>query len=131
MAQTPGLDLEGMLLVLNSFIETQAEDSKERESLELAQAALLYIRDNAKEDDFARYYKKFSDTSFAVDVSQDFPTREAADQWLASGKARDSERVKIAGKGFMVVEAQGRWLFMVAPLPEELETDAEWKEEAE
>ncbi len=120
MAQTPSLDLEGMLLALNPFIENHAEGSKEREALKLAQAALLYIRDTAKEDDFARYYRKFSDTSFTVEVSRDFATREEADQWLASGDARDSERVRIAGKGFMVVQAQGRLLFMVAPLPDEL-----------
>jgi hypothetical protein len=117
-----------MLLALNPFIDSQVEGSKEREALKLAQAALLYIRDRAKEDDFARYYKKFSDTSFTVEVSRDFATREEADQWLVSGKARDSERVRIAGKGFMVVQAQGRLLFMVAPLPEELKTDEEWKE---
>jgi hypothetical protein len=131
MAQTPGLDLEGMLLALNPFIENQAEGSQEREALELAQAALLYIRDSAKEDDFARYYRKFSDTSFTVEVSHEFATREEADQWLASGKAHDSERVRIAGKGFMVVQAQGRLLFMVAPLPDELKTDEAWKEEPE
>jgi hypothetical protein len=131
MAQTPSLDLEGMLFALNPFIENQAEGSKEREALKLAQAALLYIRDSAKEDDFARYYRRFSDTSFTIEVSHDFATREDADQWLASGKARDSERVRIAGKGFMVVQAQGRLLFMVAPLPDELKTDEEWKEESE
>lgn len=128
MAQMPDLDLEGMLLALNPFIENQAEGSKEREALKLAQAALLYIRDSAREDDFARYYKKFSDTSFTVEVSHEFSTRADADQWLVSGNARDSERVKIAGKGFMVVQAQGRLLFMVAPLPDELKTDEEWKE---
>lgn len=131
MARTPGLDLEGLLLALNPFIESQTEGSKEREALEVAQAALLYIRDSAKEDDFARYYKKFSDTSFSVEVAHDFATREEADQWLVSGKARDSERVRIAGKGFMVVQAQGKLLFMVAPLPEELKADEEGKEKPE
>ncbi|WP_254624958.1 hypothetical protein [Myxococcus sp. CA051A] len=114
-----------MLLALNPFIEGQSEGSKEKAALELAQAALLYIRDRGQEADFATYYARFSDTSFTVEVSHDFATREAADQWLASGVARDSERVRIAGKGFMVVEAQGRWLFMVAPLPDELKTDPE------
>lgn len=128
MAHTPGLDLEGMLLALNPFIDSQVEGSKEHEALKLAQAALLYIRDSAKEDDFTRYYSKFSDTAFTVEVSRDFATREEADQWLVSGNARDSERVRIAGKGFMVVQAQGRLLFMVAPLPAELKTDEEWKE---
>ncbi|MFY2560933.1 hypothetical protein ACN469_25240 [Corallococcus terminator] len=125
MAKTPGLDLDDMLLALNPFIEGQAEGSKERAALELAQAALLYIRDRGTEADFATYSARFSDTAFTVEVSHDFATREAADQWLASGAARDSERVRIAGKGFMVVEAQGRRLFMVAPLPEELKADPE------
>ena len=130
MAHTPDFDLEDMLLVLNPFIENHAEGSKEREAFKLAQAALLYIRDNKKEDDFVRYYKRFSDTSFTVDVSHEFATREEADNWLASGSAKDSERVKIAGKGFMVVQVPGRLVFMVAPLPEELEMD-EWKEDSE
>ncbi|WP_257446532.1 hypothetical protein [Archangium lipolyticum] len=43
----------------------------------------------------------------------------------------DSERVKIAGKGFMAVEVSGKLRLMVAPLPEELETDEEWKEDPE
>lgn len=120
MANTLGLDLDSMLLALNPFIDSQEEGSKEQEALKLAQAALLYIRDSAKEAEFARYYAQFSETSFTVEVSQDFESREEADQWLASGKARDSERVRIAGKGFMVVQAQGRLLFMAAPLPEEL-----------
>ncbi|AKJ02129.1 Hypothetical protein AA314_03755 [Archangium gephyra] len=41
-----------------------------------------------------------------------------------------TERVKIAGKGFMVVEVSGKLYFMIAPLPEELETD-EWKDDSE
>jgi hypothetical protein len=130
MAYTSDFDLEDMLLVLNPFIESHAEGSKEREAFKLAQAALLYIRDNKKEDDFARYYKGFSNTSFTVEVSHEFATREEADTWLASGNAKDSERVKIAGKGFMVVQVPGRLVFMVAPLPEELESE-EWKDDSE
>ncbi|HYO52511.1 hypothetical protein [Archangium sp.] len=130
MADTPDFDLDDILGVLNPFIENHAEGSKEREAFKLAQAALLYIRDNKKEDDFAKYYKTFSNTSFTVEVSHEFATREEADKWLASGKAEDAERVKIAGKGFMVVRLPGRLTFMVAPLPEELETD-EWKEDSE
>jgi hypothetical protein len=131
MDSTSDFDLQEMLLVLNPFIENHAEGSKEREAFKLAQAALLYICDNKKEDDFARYYKRFSDTSFTVEVSHEFATREEADQWLASGNAKDSERVKIAGKGFMAVEVSGKLRLMVAPLPEELETDEEWKEDPE
>ena len=130
MANTPDFDLDDMLLVLNPFIENHAEGSKERETFKHAQAALLYIRDNKKEEDFARYYKIYSRAPFVVEVSHEFATREEADKWLASGKAKDSERVKIAGKGFMAVEVSGRLRFMVAPLPEELRTD-EWQDESE
>jgi hypothetical protein len=130
MADNSDIDLEDMLLVLNPFIENQAEGSKEREALKLAQAALLYIQENNKKDDFVRYYEKFSNKSFTVEVSHEFATREEADTWLASGKAQHTERVKIAGKGFMVVQVSGRLYFMVAPLPEELETD-EWKDDSE
>jgi len=126
MASLPDFDLDDMLLALNPFIDNHAEGSKEKEAFKLAQAALLYIRHLKKEDDFRRYYGKFSDTSFTVEVAHEFATREEADQWLASGAAKDAEQVKIAGKGFMAVQLPGRFVFMVAPLPEELETE-EWK----
>jgi hypothetical protein len=126
MAYIPDFDLEDMLGVLNSVIETQAEGSKERDAAELAQLALLYIFHTRKRDDFKQFYKSCFDTSFKIEVAHDFATREEADTWRASGTAKDGERVKIAGKGFMVVEVNGKLYFMVAPLPEELETE-EWK----
>lgn len=130
MAPTQDFDFEDVLYALNPFIEGHAEGSREREVFKRAQAALLYIRDTQKEDDFAEYYKRFSNTSFTVAVSQEFSTQEEADGWLASGRAQHTERVKIAGKGFMAVQLPGRMTFMPAPLPEELETE-EWKEESE
>lgn len=128
MAHSPTFNLQELLFVLNPFIERHEEGSKEKEAFKLAQAALLYIRDHKHEEDFARYYGRFSDTSFTVEVAHEFATRAEADQWLASGQAQEDERVRIAGEGFMVVRVPGRLVFMVAPLPEELETE-EWKEE--
>jgi hypothetical protein len=128
MAHIPDFDFDGMIDVLSPFIEGQAEGSKEREALTLAQIALFYIRDH--KDDFVKYYERFFTTSFTVEVAHEFATREEADAWLASGNAKDSERVKIAGKGFMVVQVSGKLYFMIAPLPEELETD-EWKDDSE
>jgi hypothetical protein len=133
MAYIPDFDLEDMLGILNSVIETQAEGSKERDAAELAQIALLYIFHTRKRDDFKQFYKSCFDTStsFTVEVAHEFATREEADAWRASGAAKDGERVKIAGKGFMVVQSSsGKLYFMVAPLPEELETE-EWKGGAE
>ena len=130
MAYIPDFDLDDIVDILNSASEKHAEGSKERDAIELAQIALLYTRHIRKEDDFARYYKQHFDPSFKIKISHEFATREEADKWLASGKAEDAERVRIAGKGFMVVRLPGRLTFMVAPLPEELETD-EWKEDSE
>ena len=130
MANSRNIDWDDVLLSLNPFIESHAEGSKERDVLKLAQAALLYIRDKEKEDDFARYYEQFSTTSFTIVVSHEFATREEADKWLASGAARHKERVKVAGKGFMAVQVTGRWYLMIAPLPEELNSD-EWKDDSE
>jgi len=130
MAYIPDFDLEDMLGVLNSVIEKCAEGSKERDATELAQIALLYIHHARKGDDFKGFYRHCFDTSFKIEVSREFATREDADKWLASGQAKDSVRVKIASKGFMVVQVPGRLVFMVAPLPEELETD-EWKEDSD
>ncbi|MCY1080130.1 hypothetical protein [Archangium lansingense] len=130
MADIPEFDLEEVIYFLNPFIENHAEGSKERRAFALAQIALLYIRDRVKRDEFDKYYRSCFAIPFTVEVAHEFTTREEADQWLASGNAKDSERVKIAGKGFMVVDVSGRLRFMIAPLPEELETD-EWKDDSE
>jgi len=128
MEYTPDFDLHEALLVLNPFIASQAEGSKERKAFELAQIALLYIYLTRKEKDFRGFYKSTFDPSLPkIEVAHEFATREEADQWRASGNAKDYDRVKIAGKGFMVVQSSsGKLYFMVAPLPEELETE-EWK----
>jgi hypothetical protein len=129
MAYIPEFDLDDILDTLNSASEKHAEGSKERDAIELAQIALLYTRHIRKEDDFVRYYKQHFDPSYTIKVSHEFATREAADTWLASGTAEDAERVKIDGKGFMVVRLPGRLSFMVAPLPEEMDAD-EWKDDS-
>ncbi len=131
MADIPRLDVDEVIRFLNPFVENHAEGSKERRAFALAQIALFYIRDRVKRDEFERYYRSFFDTSFTVEVSHEFTTREQAEQWLASGSAKDAERVKIAGKGFMVVQVSEKLYFMSAPLPEELEADAEWKDESD
>ncbi len=130
MADIPDFDLEDTLGVLNSVIESYAEGSKEREATELAQLALLFVRLRDKEAEFARFRKSCVDTSFTVEVSHEFTTREEADAWLATGKGQHKERIKIAGKGFMVVQLPGRQTLLDRPLPEELRA-AEWKEDSE
>ncbi|WNG49965.1 hypothetical protein F0U60_41975 [Archangium minus] len=116
-------DIDDIISTLKSISDKQAVGSKERDAIELAQIALLYPRHTRKEDEFRKYYERFFDPSFEVTASREFVTREEADKWLASGQAQDAERVKIAGKGFMVVQLPGRMTFMDAPLPGEPEED--------
>ncbi len=116
---------------MSSVIENYAEGLKEREAAKIAQIALLYIRESGKVDELAKYRRWCVDTSFTVEVSHEFATREEADAWLAGGTAQHKERVKIAGKGFMAVQSDsGRWYLMIAPLPEELNSE-EWRDDSE
>jgi hypothetical protein len=124
MPLIPDFDTDAIISALSSISQKHPEGSPERDVIELAQIALLYPRHIRKEDDFRRFYRDFFDPSFKLKVSHEFATREEADKWLASGKAADAERVRIAGKGFMVVRLPGRFTFMSAPLEgEEVETD--------
>ncbi len=125
MAYIQDFDLDDIISTLASASERHAESSKERDAIELAQIALLYTRHLRKQDDFARFYREFFDPSFKVKVSHDFRTQEEADNWLASGNASEAERVRIDGKGFLVVRLPGRLRFIDAPLSEELEKDSD------
>lgn len=119
MPYIPDFDTDAILGILNSIIQKHPEGSPERDAIELAQIALIYPRHTRKEDDFRRFYKEIFDPSFKLKVSHEFATRGDADKWLASGKVEDAERVRIAGKGFMVVRLPGRFTFMSAPLEDE------------
>jgi hypothetical protein len=124
MPHIPDFDTDAILGILDSISQKHPENSPERDAIELAQIALIYPRHIRKEDEFRRFYRDFFDPSFKLEVSHEFATREDADKWLASGKAEDAERVRIAGRGFMVVRLPGRFTFMSAPLEgEEVEAD--------
>ena len=124
MPYIPDFDTDSILELLNSISEKHPEGSRERDAIELAQIALIYPRHTRREDEFRGFYRDFFDPSFKLKVSHDFATREEADQWLASGRAEDAARVRIAGRGFMVVRLPGRFTFMSAPLEgEDMKTD--------
>ncbi|MFY0582754.1 hypothetical protein ACN28S_58330 [Cystobacter fuscus] len=105
----PDFDIDKILGALNAISQKHPEGSPERDVIELAQIALVYPRHIRKEDDFRGFYK----------------------EWLASGKAEDAERVRIAGKGFMVVRLPGRFTFMSAPLEDEEVEEDESGEDSE
>jgi len=116
MPYIPDFDTDAILSVLGSIGQKHPEGSPERDAIELAQIALIYPRHVRREDEFRRFYSDFFDPSFKLTVSHEFATQEDADKWLAGGQAKDAERVRIAGKGFMVVQLSERFAFMSAPL---------------
>lgn len=125
MAHIPDFDLDDIVTTLASISRNRTDDAKERSAIELAQIALLYARHAGKLDDFRKYYSEFFDPAFKLKVSHEFSTREEAESWLTSGNARHAEHVKIAGKGYQVVQLPGRMTFIDRPLPDELKEDAE------
>lgn len=127
MPHIADFDVDEILGELRAIFDKYPEGSRERDVIELAQVAMMFPRHIRKDDEFLEYYKHIFDPSFELKASHEFATREQADEWLASGKAKDAERVKIAGKGFMVVELSKskRLVFMYAPLPGELEAEEE------
>ncbi|MDC0707227.1 hypothetical protein POL68_01975 [Stigmatella sp. ncwal1] len=120
MTYISDFDVEDILATLESVSQEHGADSKERGAVQLAAIALLYARHLRKLDDFRKYYREFFDPSYTVKVSREFSTQKEADDWLTSGGANDGERVKIAGKGFHIVQLSKGLRFIYAPLPEEL-----------
>ncbi|HZI12769.1 MAG TPA: hypothetical protein VE153_20475 [Myxococcus sp.] len=118
---SPEFDVDVVLRILEAVNQKYLEGSPEDEALHVAAGALVYLRERQGLDDFRAYFRKyFTPASSALLVAQTFPTREAADAWLASGAATDGTLVSIAGQGFSVIKLPNRWEFLRTPLPEEL-----------
>ena len=125
------VDLQEMIDFLSPFIEGHAEGSKERRGFSFAQIALMYLRDEVKKEDFAEYCKKFRAGYWPkFDIVREFATRQEADQWRASWQAKHRDRVKIAGKGYIFLEDDGKLYLTISPLPEELNSP-EWQDDSE
>jgi|SRR6218665_281188 len=103
---TSRFDVESVLQSVESVSQQQARGTPEDAALRVCAAALLYIRDELQKlEDFREFYRKSSPPSgMSFRVEHTFDTREAADEWLATGAARDSQRVRIEGQGYMVVD---------------------------
>ncbi len=77
-----------------------------------------------KLDDYREFFRKFyTPAADYVVPAHVFATREEADEWLASGKAKEGELVKIAGEGFRVIPRRDEkgMRFRPTPLPDELD----------
>jgi hypothetical protein len=94
-------DVDSVLEALRAVNDKYQEGSPEDEALRVAAVALLYVREVQKLDEYREFFRSFYTPAIDyIVVSQTFATREEADAWLASGKAREGERVRIAGEGF-------------------------------
>ena len=123
MKYDPNFDVDSVLERLRVVNEKYQEGSPEDEAIRVAAVALLYVRELQKLEEYREFFRAFYTPAIDyIVVSQTFATREEADAWLASGKAREGERVRIAGEGFRVIpERKGTGLrFLRTPLPEEL-----------
>lgn len=123
MKYNSNFDVDAVLETLDSVNESYPAGSPQDEALRVAAVALLYVRELQKLDDYREFFRKFYTPAIdAVIVSQTFTTRDEADQWLASGQAREGELVRVAGQGFRVIDGRKGLRFLRTPLPEEMET---------
>ncbi|WP_375768813.1 hypothetical protein NR798_45245 [Archangium gephyra] len=123
MKYNPDFDVDSVLDRLRTVNEKYPEGSPEDEALRVAAVALLYVRETQKLGDYREFFRAFYTPAIEyIVVAHTFATREEADAWLASGKTRDGELVRIAGEGFQVIpERSGKgFRFLRTPLPEEL-----------
>ena len=120
MAYDSDFDVQAVMKTLGTISDKYQKDSPEDEALRIAAIALLYVRDIQKLEDYRNYFREFV-RGKPIIVSQTFSTREEADEWLASGKAKDGELVSIAGQGFTAHHLPKGWKFLRSSLPEELD----------
>jgi hypothetical protein len=97
-------DVDAVMKTLGTVSDKYPEGSPEDEALRVAAVALLYLRDTQKLDEYRDYFRRFL-THKPVSLARVFATREEAEQWLASGQAKDGNLVSIAGQGFVVLDS--------------------------
>jgi hypothetical protein len=119
MTYNSNFDVDAVMKMVGTVSAKYPKGSPEDEALRIVSVALLYVSDIQKLDEYRDYFRRFF-TYKPIIVSQTFATREEADQWLASGQAKDGDLVKIAGRGFVVYDLPKGLRFVPMPLPEEL-----------
>lgn len=124
MAYNSNFDVDAVMAVLGTMGERFQDGTPEDEALRIAVVALLYVRENGKLEDYREYFRRFFiPATESVVVAQSFSTTDEADAWLAQGQAREGDLVRVAGKGFRVINRRkgGGLMFLRTPLPEEME----------
>lgn len=120
MTYNSNFDVDAVMKTVGTVGTKYPEGSPEDEALRIVSVALLYLRDTQKLDEYREYFRRFF-TYKPVTIVRTFSTREEADAWLASGRAKDGDLVKVAGQAFIVIHALERLRLVPTRLPEELE----------
>ncbi|RKG68562.1 hypothetical protein D7V80_11870 [Corallococcus sp. CA054B] len=114
--------LEAVLDALRRINEKYGDASEEDEALRISAVALIYLQDSGRMDEYREFFRSFYTPAIEeVVVAGTFETRQAAEEWLESGKGRDGDLLRIAGQGFQVIRTGGGpQTLLRTPLPEEL-----------
>jgi hypothetical protein len=115
-------DVDAALRTIESISTGFQDGSPEEASLRAAAAALAYVREMGKLDDYREFFRQITTPAIeSVKASHAFATREEAEQWLKGASVPDGELVSISGKGYQVVNLAQGARFLRNPLPQELE----------
>lgn len=121
MKYDPNFDVDAALRTVEGISKNYGEGTPEEEALRATAAALLFVREIKRLDDYREFYRKITTPAVeGIKPAYTFSTREEAEEWLKGGTARDGQLVKIAGQGFQTVIKPDRAWFLRTPLPEEL-----------
>jgi len=122
MKYDPHFDLDAALGTLESISHGFQDGSPEEASLRAAAAALVFVREIGRLDDYREFFRQITTPAAeTVTAAHTFATREAAEEWLKGARVPDGVFVRIDGKGFQVVNRPQGARFIRNPLPEELE----------
>jgi hypothetical protein len=115
-------DVDAALRTIESISHQFQDGSAEEASLRAAAAALVYVRELGKLDDYREFFRQITTPAIeSVKASHTFATCEEAEGWLKGAHVPDGELVSIAGKGYQVVNFPQGARFLRNPLPQELE----------
>ncbi len=116
-------DVDAALRTIESVSHGFQEGSPEEASLRAAAAALVYVRESGKLDDYREFFRQITTPAIeSIKAVYTFATREEAEAWLKGATIPDGELVSIDGKGYQVVNLPQGARFLRNPLPQELES---------
>ncbi|WPB76289.1 hypothetical protein KYC5002_45800 [Archangium violaceum] len=123
MKYDKNFDADAVLRTVEVLSRQHAEGTPEDAALRVCAAALLYVRDDLKKlEEFREFFRKITTPAReGIQIAHTFATRAEAEEWLASGAAKDGQLLRVAGQGFTVIDHGPKGLKLVRiPLPEEL-----------